>query len=307
MLLCGGTGDLGHRIAVRLAAHGVEFRALVRAGSDAAALRALGAHVVAGDLTDRASLDRALAGVQTVVTSANAMARLLEGRKDVSIAAVDHRGNENLVRGAVASGVERFLFVSMAGLTDEAARRAPFAAAKRHTEQLLEASTMRSIIVRPDRYQEIWLSPAVGIDPAKRRAVIFGRGRTPDTYVAADDVAEACVRLCLLDNPPAEIDFGGPERLTRHEVVDAFERGTGAHFRRFSVPRPLLAAGARMARSRKPEIASLMAMALAADIEAPAVSAEPLRNLGIEPRSALDHIAVLTRAAGGRQRGSSAG
>ena len=62
VLLCGGTGMLGGAIARSLAEHGVPFRALVRPNSDASALRELGADIRTGDFTDRASLDRAVAG-----------------------------------------------------------------------------------------------------------------------------------------------------------------------------------------------------------------------------------------------------
>jgi uncharacterized protein YbjT (DUF2867 family) len=48
LLLCGGTGDLGGRIAVRLAARGIPFRALVRPRSDTTALRSSGAELSVG-------------------------------------------------------------------------------------------------------------------------------------------------------------------------------------------------------------------------------------------------------------------
>ena len=57
--------------------------------------------------------------------------------------------------------------------------RAPFAAAKVHTEQLLRASPLRSVIVRPGPFQEVWLSPLTGIHPERRLAIVHGRGRTP--------------------------------------------------------------------------------------------------------------------------------
>ena len=73
LLLCGGSGDLGGRIAARLSEHGIPFRALVRASSDATRLRSLGAELGVGNLTDRASLDRAMGGIRTVVTTVNSM------------------------------------------------------------------------------------------------------------------------------------------------------------------------------------------------------------------------------------------
>jgi uncharacterized protein YbjT (DUF2867 family) len=296
LLLCGGTGDLGGRIAARLAERRIPFRALVRPGSDPAALRARGAELAVGDLTDPASLDRALAGVRTVVTTANAIGRRLAGAKDVSIDRVDRDGNAALIRAAEAAGVDRFVFVSALGMTDAMVAVVPFFAAKRATERSLQGSSLRSVIVRPAAFQETWLGPGTGIRPDKRRAVIYGRGRTPVSYVAVDDVAEVCVRLATMDDPPESLDFGGPEALTRHEVVDAFERALGARIRRTVVARPVLALGARVLRRRHPELASVLGIALSMD-EHPDPGAEPLRALAIEGRPASAYIATLVREA----------
>src|SRR3712207_2628717 len=101
LLLCGATGDLGSRIAARLTDRRIPIRALVRPRSDTAALRSSGAELCVGDLTDPAGLDRALAGVRTVVTTANGMGRNLAGARDVSIGRVDHDGNAALDRKSV--------------------------------------------------------------------------------------------------------------------------------------------------------------------------------------------------------------
>jgi uncharacterized protein YbjT (DUF2867 family) len=292
LLLCGGTGDLGSRIAARLADRGIPFRALVRPGSDGSALESLGADVVRGDLTDRASLDRALVGVSTVVTSANAMSRLMTGATDLSFEAVDREGNARLVAAAQAAGVERFVFVSMAGLSPNMVVRSPFAAAKLATERLLQASRMRAVIVRPAPFDEIWLSGITGIDVDTHRALVFGHGRARSNFVSTDDVAEAVVRLATMDDPAPEIDFGGPEAMSRREVIAEFERTTGAHFRRIPVPRPAMAVGNHVLRRRKPALASVMGLTRTMDEEGCEVSAEPLRALGIEPRSASDFIAA---------------
>jgi|tagenome__1003787_1003787.scaffolds.fasta_scaffold20988520_1 uncharacterized protein YbjT (DUF2867 family) len=293
VLLCGGTGLLGGEIARRLAQRDVTLRALVRPQSEAGPLRALRADIRAGDLTDGASLDRAVEGVDVVVTTVGAMRRILGGAKDLTIDAVDRDGNANLVHAAEAAGVRRFVFVSMAGLTDAVVARAPLAAAKRQTEELLRSSPMGSVIVRPAAFQEVWLGKDTGIDAAKRRAVIFGRGRSPANYIAVDDVAEACVRLALTDDPPSVIELGGPEELTRHQVVNAFERAYGVTFRRFSVPRPMLAVGYRALRRLQPATASVMGMSLSMDVDGLTVDAAPLRQLGIEPRTVTEAIAAM--------------
>jgi uncharacterized protein YbjT (DUF2867 family) len=188
------------------------------------------------------------------------------------------------------------VFVSSQGLTDAMVDLVPLLAAKRATERLLQASSVRSVLVRPAAFQETWLGPESGIRPEKRLAVIYGRGRTPVPYVAEDDVAEACVRLATMDDPPEALDLGGPEALTRHEVVDAFERELGVRMRRVAVPRRVLAFGARALRRRRPELASALGFALYRDVGEEG-GVEGMRALGIEPRPASAHVAALAREA----------
>ncbi len=299
LLICGATGHLGGRIAARLAATGGSFRALVRPASASSALAGLSAEVVAGDLTEPDSLVRAVTGVRTVVTTANAVGRWRPGVKDVSIVQVDRDGTASLVRAAEAAGVERFVFVSASTGDEATADLVPLFAAKKAIEELLQRSRMRSVIVRPTAFQEVWLSPATGIRPDKRRAVVLGRGRNPVPYVAQDDVAEACVRVATMADPPGSIDFGGPEPLTRHEVVDAFERAVGARFRRVVVPRSVLVAGARALRRRVPELATGLGIAVSMDVSS-FPGPDALHALGIQPTPASDYITTTALRGAGR-------
>ncbi len=61
-LLTGATGFIGGNVAVELLRCGYRVRALVRTGSDRSNIAGLDLEVVEGDLRDRPSLDRALAG-----------------------------------------------------------------------------------------------------------------------------------------------------------------------------------------------------------------------------------------------------
>jgi len=73
-LVVGATGTLGSEICRLLVAAGQPVRALIRATADAdkaARLERTGVTLVRGDLKDRASLDRACRGVNTVVSTAS--------------------------------------------------------------------------------------------------------------------------------------------------------------------------------------------------------------------------------------------
>ncbi len=300
ILVCGATGELGGRVAQRLAGK-VPVRALVRPATDASELEATGIEVVRGDLMDAPSLAPALAGVDTVVSTANAIGRILDGARDVTIAGVDGTGNQNLILAARDAGATRFLFVSIAGLGPDLADMGPLPGAKWAAEQELAATSMRRLIVRPDMFQEVWLAPMTGIDPIAGKALIYGRGETPQRYVAIDDVADLVVHLALADDPPEVVEFGGPDALTRMEVVSRFEQATGAHLKVRHVPRAALSVGHRVLSRPKPEIASLMGMALYADTHPATWDDAPLREAGITPRPASEFITSAARAAGSRR------
>ena len=246
------------------------------------------AEIARGDFRDPDSLRRPVDGAQTVITTVTAVSRALGGESAATIADVDERGNASLVDAAEAAGVERFVFVSF--VIPPRLAGAPLAAAKLATEELLARSSMREVIVRPEMFHEIWLTSVVGLDWEAGKAQIFGKGETPNAYVAVDDVAEATVRLALADDPPRELVAGGPEALTRKQVVERFERATGRPIKRRHIPRAMLRVGSAALRRLKPVQASLMALALEADLQEQPVPSGPLRGLGIEPRPASAYI-----------------
>lgn len=297
ILLCGGTGELGGEIARRLVAAGVPFRALVRTGSDASGLEALGAEICRGDVRDRASLDPALQGVTTVISTVNTMARLLAGAKDLSIRDVDDRGNATLIAAAEAAGAERFVFASMLG--DVAHAHTPFTDAKAATEQRLRESGMREVIVRADAFQEVWFSPLVGWDWQHAKLTIYGKGTARHAYVAIGDVAEAIVRLALAADPPRSIDIAGPEAISLEEAVAAFETATGTPMHVSHIPRIAMRVGRVVTGRVKPALASVMGMSLESDLMDSTARDDGLRGLGIVARPVRQYIKESVAAAAG--------
>lgn len=290
ILVCGATGELGGRITRLLVADQRKVRVLVRPGSDVTSLADQAVEVVRGDLRQPASLAPALVGIDTAITTANAIGRILAGPTDLTIAAVDGQGTLNLIRAAEEAGIRRFVYVSAAGLGNELARLSPLMAAKWEAEEALRATRMQSVIVRPDMFQEVWLAPSTGIDPASGKALIYGRGTVPHRYVAIDDVAALCAHVAVAEAPPMVVEFGGPEALTRLQVVAAYEKATGHKLKVQHVPRAALAIGHVALARLKPEVASLMGMALNADNHSSTWDDKPLREAGIDPRPATVFI-----------------
>jgi NAD(P)-dependent dehydrogenase (short-subunit alcohol dehydrogenase family) len=111
VLVTGATGHQGGASARRLLANGWRVRALVRNPDDPAA-RALadkGVEIVQGDMTDRASLDRAMRGVYGVHSVQAYMP------KD---AAGEIRQGTNVADAAKAAGVQHLVYSSAAGPED---------------------------------------------------------------------------------------------------------------------------------------------------------------------------------------------
>jgi dihydroflavonol-4-reductase len=110
MLVTGATGFVGAAVARRLVAAGQSVRVLARAGSDRRNLDGLPVDVVTGDLTDRASLDRAVAGCRGVFHVAADYRMWVRDPAAMYRANVD--GTRALLTAAASAGVDRIVYTS---------------------------------------------------------------------------------------------------------------------------------------------------------------------------------------------------
>jgi uncharacterized protein YbjT (DUF2867 family) len=291
VLVVGATGELGGRVAGLLRDRAETVRCLVRPGKDGSALEQTGAEVVHGDLLEPGSLDPACAGADVVVCTATAIARLLAGAGGGTISAVDGDGVGSLVASAERSGVKRFVYLSYCGV--DAGLGFPLERAKAENEQRLRASRMREVIVRPDAFQELHLGPIAQFDVAGGRVAIFGRGETKRRYVAIDDVAALVASLASETEPPALVEVGGPDALTKNEAATLAERLTGRPLKIRRMPRPAVRLGARVLARPKPALASVFGLGLMMDLHESRCDDAPLRERGIQPGTVEAHFRRL--------------
>lgn len=113
-LVTGATGFTGGHLARRLAAVGDTVRVIVRDPSKASDLAAAGIEVVAGDLTNRDSLLRAMAGID-VVYNIGALYRAASLKESV-YRAVNADAAVTLLECAQATGVRRVVHCSTVGV-----------------------------------------------------------------------------------------------------------------------------------------------------------------------------------------------
>lgn len=112
-LVTGGTGFVGAHVVRALLARGRSVRCLVRAGSVRTNLDGLDVELVEGDLTDAASLARAVDGAQRVFHVAADYRLYARDPQELHRANVD--GTEHVLAACAQAGVERVVHTSSVG------------------------------------------------------------------------------------------------------------------------------------------------------------------------------------------------
>jgi len=254
----------------------------------AAPLTSANAEVFDADLTKPETLPSACAGVDTVLCTATSMPH----GKDDGLRRVDHDGVLALIDSAERAGARHFVYTSYSG---NLRVDSPLETAKRSCEHRLLASKMRATILRPSYFMEMWLSPALGFDPANSRARIYGPGDAKVSYISFQDVVSFAVAAAAKpQGKSAILEMGGPEPLSQLDAVAIFERALGKKIALEEV----LAALDEQHRSTDPlqkTFAALMPSYAKGDI-IPG-SQETPRRYGVTLHSVSEYAATFRKAA----------
>ena len=107
-VVTGAGGFLGNVLVRELVARGRSVRAIIR--SNAKALEELDIEIVTADIRDSSSIDRALAGAESVFHLASVIS--LSGDRSGSVSATNIDGARNVAEAALKNGVKRFIHCS---------------------------------------------------------------------------------------------------------------------------------------------------------------------------------------------------
>jgi uncharacterized protein YbjT (DUF2867 family) len=286
LVITGGSGFLGGYVLREAALRGHDTVALARSETAAAAVTALGARPVAGDLGDPRSLAEAF--------------RSADGEVLVNLASLGFGHAPAIVAAAQQAGLGRAVFISTTAVTTSlpvASKRVRLAA-----ELRISASGLDWTILRPTMiYGEPGDRNFSRLLPLLRRVPVLPvpGGRHLQQPVHAADVADAV--LAAAERPATAghyYDVAGPVPLTFTELLVTAARAVASRTRFVPVPLSPAVAAARGYEllSRNPRIRAEQVLRLAED-KVFAID-EAARDLGYAPRPFADGIRAEARAMG---------
>jgi uncharacterized protein YbjT (DUF2867 family) len=198
MLVLGGTGKTGRRVAERLKARGLPTRVGSRSGEPPF------------DWEDEATWAPALRDVESVYVS-----YYPDLAVPGAVAAV-----RSFAQLAVESGVQRLVLLS--GRGEEEAQSAERAVQKAGAEWTIVRCSWFS-----QNFSENYL-----LEPILSDEVVLPAGDVPEPFVDADDIADVAVAALTEDGHGGQIyELTGPRLLTLEEAVDEISQAAGREIR----------------------------------------------------------------------------
>src|SRR5271155_1585968 len=210
----GAIGAIGRNLTAMLLARGHKVRALVRREDErAGALRRLGAEVVQGNLTDLASMHRAIESCARIYFGMSVSAAYLEATVNTA-AVARHHGVEAFVNMSQMTVTQ----MSITETTDSPQHKLHWLA-----EQALTWSGLPVVTVRPTMFLET-LIPLVSPTVRDRDRIELPLGRGKTSPVAAADVAR--VVAAILADPGPHLgrvyELTGPRSQDMHGIAREF-------------------------------------------------------------------------------------
>jgi NAD(P)H dehydrogenase (quinone) len=213
ILITGATGKAGGEVANQLAAAGVPYRALIRNPAKNAAIKALGAKVVIGDIADESILQRAFEGVEKAFL-------VLPNDEDQPIL------EKGFTDAAVAAGVEHLVYLSSLESVPESTN--PITQNHVAIENYIRESGLTWTMIRPTFFMQMFEGMAPRIKETGRIVMPAGNGTVSATDLR--DVGEVIVDVLTCnsgDHANQSYDLTGPELLTFAEIADRFSTVLG--------------------------------------------------------------------------------
>lgn len=240
ILVTGGTGYIGRRVAARLAEQGEKVRVVARGLRQAPLPDTV--EVVPGNVRTGDGLAEAMGGVEKVAHLVGIIREVGEQTFD----GVIRGGTENVVNAARQAGIKKFLHMSALGARDDPAF--PYLKAKWDAERIVIRSGLNYTILRPSVVfgeGDEFINALAGLVRRNPVVPIAGDGRTLFQPIWLEDVV-TCIVTCLLEgqHDGKIVEIGGPEHLSYEQMVDIVTAALERRRRKAHIPlflmRPLV-------------------------------------------------------------------
>ena len=220
VLVVGASGFVGRRIAQALLAGEWTVRCLARNPAKVQDLATSGCQIVKGDISDLASLQKALESVQAVYVAIHMLSPQPANTAGQRFMAVERAGLQNIVTACREQGARRLIYVTSLGITADATSE--WLRERYRAEQFLLHSGLDVTVLRPGMIVGAG-GRGFGMlaNQAKKPIAVFLGSRQKMRTIALDDLIYYLVNV--LDNSQAYgqcFDVGNDDVLTNREMID---------------------------------------------------------------------------------------
>ena len=244
ILVIGASGFLGRHVVKALLGDGYAVRCLARNPSRVQDLAAAGCEIVQGDISDLASMGRALESVQAAYISIHTLSPQHASTAGQGFIEVEMKGLQNILAACRSHGVRRLIYVTFLGSAADAP--SAWVRGRWQAEQLLLKSGLDVTVIRPAQIVGVGgrgFDTMVG--QAKRQvAIMMGSGQQKMRNIALYDLVYYLVGV--LNDPRAygqAYDVGCDDIHTNDQMVDVAAEVLGRRYPiKFHLTRTLLGA-----------------------------------------------------------------
>jgi nucleoside-diphosphate-sugar epimerase len=252
VLVTGGTGFTGGHLCRRLITDGYRVRSLVRDVKRSGDLTALGVEPIVGDLRDRASIARAVDGIDAVYHIAAVFRK--ENISNKAMWETNVQGTRNVLEASIRKGVRRFIHCSTVGVHGDIKRppadeetpynpedhyQASKTAGERIVRQYMEDGRLPTVIYRPTgiygpgdlRFLKLFRAVK------KKRFAMIGSGEALYHMIYIDDLVDG---ILLCGTKPEALGrifiLAGEEVLTLNRLIEFIAKALGVPYPRLHLP-----------------------------------------------------------------------
>jgi uncharacterized protein YbjT (DUF2867 family) len=256
ILITGATGYIGRHLVARLVAQGARPRCLVREVNSAKRiLPAAKVELVAGTTTSLASLDAAVAGIDTIIHTAFLTADKKQSSGN-EYEKTNVQGTANLIKAAKKAGVSRIIEIS--GLGTKPDKPGSYMQGRYLSEKMLKESSLNWTIIQPSVLFGKNAPFIKGLADLIRTAPVvplIGGGTILFQPVWVEDVVTVIIKA--IEDPQHTTNrtytIGGPAYYSLSQIIDVLLVTMRKQRIKVPAPMPLVAIGAAVMEAVLPQ------------------------------------------------------